>query len=205
MQLSKAVVSPNNHEEIAFTRQMSEKPTTEAPCLPRRAWFDSRHLSRYERSLLLACMLFWSVLAFLFFSNFVVQSAEVDGSSMAPSMKDGERYVLWHVLTAMRTPRRGEIICFRLPGESVYTVKRVVALPGEVVQIRGGRLHVSGAPLDEPYLAPGVQTRPGPELGFRTYRVPADFFVVLGDNRDHSGDSRSFGPVPRHWISGIVK
>lgn len=184
---------------------MNEKPTTEASVLPRRGWFDSRHLSRSQRTLLLACILFWSVLAFLFFSHFVVQATEVEGDSMAPTMNEGERYILWHLLAEMRAPRRGEIICFRMPGESVYTVKRVVALPGEVVQIRGGRLHVGGAPLEEPYLAPEVRTRPGPTLGFQTYRVPADFFVVLGDNRDHSGDSRSFGPVPRYWIEGIVK
>lgn len=184
---------------------MSKKPTTEASVLPRRAWFDSRHLSRSERTLLLACILFWSVLAFLFFSRFVVQSVEVDGDSMAPTMHDGERYILWHLLSEIRTPRRGEIVCFCLPGESDYTVKRVVALPGEVVQIQNGRLRVSGAPLEETYLAPDVRTRPGPRLGFQKYRVPAKHFVVLGDNRDHSGDSRSFGPVPQRWIRGIVK
>ena len=172
---------------------------------PRRRWFDLGSLPRAERTLVLACILFWSVLSFLFFSHFVLQAGEVEGDSMVPTMQDGQRYIIWRLLTLFRAPERGEIICFRMPGEEAYTVKRVIALPGEVVQVRGGRVHVGGVLLEEPYLVSGMRTRPGPGLGPMPYRVPPDWFIVLGDNRDYSSDSRSFGPIPREWIVGVVK
>jgi len=184
---------------------MSDAPLEQSSRQPRRKRFDLRSLPRTQRTLVLACILFWSVLAFLFFSHFVLQAAEVEGNSMAPTMQDGERYIIWRLLALLRAPQRGEIVCFRLPGESTYTVKRVIALPGEEVQVRGGRVHVGEVPLEESYLASGVRTRPGPGLGPMPYRVPPGRFVVLGDNRDHSSDTRSFGPIPRDWIVGVVK
>ena len=125
---------------------------------PRRRWFDLGSLPRAERTLVLACILFWSVLSFLFFSHFVLQAGEVEGDSMVPTMQDGQRYIIWRLLTLFRAPERGEIICFRMPGEEAYTVKRVIALPGEVVQVRGGRVHVGGVLLEEPYLVSGMRS-----------------------------------------------
>lgn len=97
-------------------------------------------------------------------------------------------------------PKPGDVVVFRLPSDdSVDFIKRVIGLPGEIVEGTNGVVFVNGLPLDEPYVAPENQTFPSRQLG-------ADEYFVMGDNRGNSQDSRSFGPihtgniVGRAWI-----
>ncbi len=76
-------------------------------------------------------------------------------------------------------------------------VKRVVALEGETIEARDGRLYVDGAPLDEPYLPPGEET-----FNLEKQTIPPGHVFVMGDNRDDSRDSRFFGPLPEDLIIG---
>jgi signal peptidase I len=106
-----------------------------------------------------------------------------------------------------RKPERGDIVVFKAPaaadrcglndGGSVF-VKRIVGLPGEVVSERNGIIHVNGARLLEPYVAP---PRRGNETGSWP-RIAAGHYFVLGDNRQHSCDSRAWGTVPRKSMIG---
>ncbi len=111
------------------------------------------------------------------------------------------------VVTAVRVPRRGDIVVFRTPplarlrcGVGGLFVKRIVALPGERWSERGGRIIVRGSPLREPYVRAGRRD----DLSFSGGRVPADRYVLLGDNRTSSCDSREWGTVPRRSIVGVV-
>jgi signal peptidase I len=159
---------------------------------------------RDRRALILACLFFWSVFSYVLISRFVLQTAAIVGDSMSPTFLDGQRHLILRWVPWLREPRRGEIVGLRVPGDDVYSVKRVIALPGEVIQIRGGRVYVDGQELIEPYLGREVPTFGGP-LGGGLYEVAEGCFFVMGDNRTESLDSRFYGAVKREWIVGAVK
>lgn len=116
-------------------------------------------------------------------------------------------------LFPMREVRRGDIIVFRWPEDPrIDYVKRAIGLPGDVITIRDKKVSVNGQPLDEPYvLHLDEQTYPFNPFQIEPYRsrdnfgpytVPEGHYFAMGDNRDHSSDSRSWGPVPRSLIKG---
>jgi signal peptidase I len=112
---------------------------------------------------------------------------------------------------ATTRPDRGDVVAYRLPAADTLLVKRVVALPGDVVQVVGKELRVNGRAVSEPYVVhedPRVYAGPHLAEPFRSrdnfgpITVPPDHYFLLGDNRDNSNDSRYHGPVPRQLISG---
>jgi signal peptidase I len=169
----------------------------------KRRLFDFRNVPRRTQTLILACLLFWSILSYLFISRFGVIGGEVSGDSMAPTLADGDRFVINRVIYRVRAPRSGEIVALRLPEEEDLTVKRVIALPSDWVRIVNGRVFLNGKLVPEPYLDPDVATY-GNRLSTNIFEVADGCYFVLGDNRGASDDSRSFGAVPRRWIVGRV-
>ncbi|MGH2578890.1 MAG: signal peptidase I [Actinomycetota bacterium] len=118
---------------------------------------------------------------------------EVAGDSMRPTLEPGQ------FLVASRPGRlhRGDVVVIRRPERPIEVVKRLVGVPGDRVEAEGGRISVNGAEVWEPY-ASGVGPSGSWDLG-------PDQYVVLGDNRDRSSDSRAFGPVDRASIVGVVR
>jgi signal peptidase I len=114
-------------------------------------------------------------------------------------------------LPALRAPHRGDIIVFKYPqDEKRDFIKRIVATPGETVQVRGQQVLINGRPLEEPYVRrnPGALGHTG-SPGFCGYAyacepllVPPDSYFVMGDNRDNSQDSRYWGFVKRDKVKG---
>jgi len=101
-------------------------------------------------------------------------------------------------------PRRGELIIFLYPKDlSVKYIKRVIGLPGEVVEIKGGVVYVNGKELNEPYVKPENKVHTSQTNS--QYIVPEHGFFVMGDNRDNSSDSRFWGSVPRENVYGSVE
>ncbi len=138
---------------------------------------------------------------------FLVQPFFVRGASMEPTFLDGEYLVIDELSYRLREPERGEVIVFRYPqSPSQFFIKRIIGLPGETVTVENGHVvihnlqHPEGVVLDESsYLDAAVRTG-----GNLTLRLSATEFFVLGDNREASSDSRSWGALPRDDIIGRV-
>jgi signal peptidase I len=126
----------------------------------------------------------------------VITIYSVPTASMAPTLLPGDRIVATRYVTD--DPARGDVVVFRQPGGEV-AVKRVIALPGDLVESdAGGRVRVGGRALDEPYASAGT-------TGLTPQIVPAGHVFVLGDNRGESVDSRSWGPLPSRMIRGRAR
>ena len=125
------------------------------------------------------------------------ESYRVVGHSMDPTLEDNQFLVVEKVSYRLHEPERGDIIVFRDPnGDKRKLIKRIVGLPGEVVEIRNGQVLIDGQPLDEPYIVdPGRYSQPPTE-------VPQGQYFVLGDNRNNSSDSHYWGTFPRQRIVG---
>ena len=138
------------------------------------------------------------VLAF-FIRYFIVELYLVDGPSMRPTLQSAERLVVNKFIYRFRPPERGEILVFRYPRDpSRDFIKRVIAVPGDTIEIRDGRVYVNAALLNEPYIL--SKTRGNYPLA----TVPDGHIFVIGDNRNNSEDSRfaDVGFVPFDLIKG---
>lgn len=153
-----------------------------------------------------------------------VQNFKVEGSSMDPTLEDGEYLLVnkleylrvdterlsrlipfWNVkekktLFLFHPPRCGDVVVFRYPLDPGRDfVKRIEAVPGQTVEIRHGTVYVDGVPLEEAYAAGGIR-----DEYMAPQQMGPDEYFVIGDNRPHSSDSRDWGPVPLENIVGKV-
>jgi signal peptidase I len=141
---------------------------------------------------------------FEFVSHYVLQSVQVVGASMSPTLHDSERYVLNRFIYHVRDPRPQDIVVLRDPADNCYAVKRIVAKQGDTVFVKEGHLFVNGKLLDEPYLAPNTPTHAGPRYREQMWICGVNQYFVLGDNRNNSADSRVYGTISRQNILGMV-
>jgi len=165
----------------------------------------------------------------------------IPSASMRPNLLEGDvvfvnrlaydaKIPLTNVsLARLGDPQRGDVVTFSSPKDGTRLIKRIAALPGDTIEMRGERLLINGKPADYTVLGNGIEkVEPLGELtalhlkersGDASYRiqvlpqvsamrdfgpvtVPADRYLMLGDNRDNSGDSRVFGTVPRELLIG---
>lgn len=152
---------------------------------------------------LIASVLLLSVGVYFFISHFLLMAVEIKGVSMTPTLIDGERLLLYRYPLFFREPRLGEIVVIDDPEDHGLSIKRVVGLPDETVEMRRDGLYVNSRKVLEPYLVPQY-TRLPRYLPTKPLHLPKDNYFVLGDNRDKSADSRSYGPVRRDQILGLV-
>jgi signal peptidase I len=123
----------------------------------------------------------------------------VRGASMAPGIHDGDRILVDHLSYVLGEVHRGDVVVLRCPVDpSLDYIKRVIGLPGDEVRIENGAVLVNGESLEEPYVA-----RPDRRSKLCERVAPGHYFV-LGDNREHSSDSREFGQVARELLRGRV-
>lgn len=120
----------------------------------------------------------------------------IEGSSMEPNLHDGEYVIIDRVSYVLHQPERGDIIVFTPPTGDRDYIKRVMALPGDSVEVSNGQVLVNGTALNEPYL----NTTTNYALGSQTIE-PGHYFV-LGDNRNNSSDSHAFGTIVNSAIVG---
>ncbi|HEC34457.1 MAG TPA: signal peptidase I [Chloroflexi bacterium] len=138
-----------------------------------------------------------AVLIALFINLFLAQATVVQGQSMEPGLYNDQRVIVEKITYRLiHAPRRGDVVIIEVPGQEEPLIKRVVALPGETVAVRSGQVFINDQPLAEEWA-----TRQGGPDCPPTFVPPLHIFV-MGDNRGHSNDSRSFGPVPFDQVIG---
>lgn len=177
---------------------------------------DAPGTSRWLREALIVVVV--AVLVAVLLRTFVVQTFFIPSGSMEPTLQVGDRILVNKLSYHLHGVGRGDIVVFSRPpaencgGPEVNDlVKRVVGLPGETLSLSGGHVFVDGRRLDESWLPPSDRgmTRPGPDgtlYGLQhAYRVPANDYFVMGDNRTNSCDSRFWGPISKSLIVGKVE
>ena len=141
------------------------------------------------------------VLAF-FLRFYVVQPFIVEGSSMEPNFHDRQYIVIDKASYRFRQPSRGEVIVFHPPTElSQNYIKRIIGLPGEIIEIRDGDVFVNNIRLNEAYLGDSNHTTNEGNQKEPVTLGPDEYFV-MGDNRSHSSDSREWGVLSKSYIEG---
>ena len=161
---------------------------------------ESRRHFWGEARLLVRDLVFALLIAALFVV-FVVQPVKVEGTSMLPRLHDGERIFVNKLVYYHWPPlERGDIVVFWFPDDPDKSyIKRVIGLPGELVEIRDGRIYVNGLELRETYLDPQHNVA---RQNLPPTVVKPHYYFVMGDNRDSSDDSRRWGLVPEKYIYG---
>jgi signal peptidase I len=138
--------------------------------------------------------------------NFAIQTVHVIGSSMFPTVSDQDYLIATKIDYRLHPPQRGDIIIMRDPFDSSRDfIKRVIAVPGDRILIRGGQVFINGHLLQEPYVSPEPWTESadwplGSTVDPEGVLMKSDEYFVMGDNRNHSSDSRVFGAVHRDQI-----
>jgi signal peptidase I len=141
-------------------------------------------------TLLLSAVLFLAI-------NALSARVRVDGFSMKPTLQDGEFVLVNRLAYRVGTPQRGDIIVFHFPLDpsSQDLIKRVIGLSGDRITVSNGVVYVNGHPLNEPYIA-------APPMYSGEWVIPKGELFVLGDNRNDSSDSHSWGMLPIKEIVG---
>lgn len=135
---------------------------------------------------------------------FVAQFHKVQGNSMVPTMHSGDYLITEKLSYRFRSPEVGEIIVLKNPrDESQDFIKRIIAVPGDTIQVSDNAVYRNSEALKENYLPSGTLTRAGAFLTEKAViKAGSNQYFVLGDNRDHSSDSRDWGPVTKEEIVG---
>lgn len=149
----------------------------------------------------------WALVLALILRTFVVQAFWIPSGSMVPTLLPGDRVLVAKFWYWFQEPKRGQIMVFKYPVDPQRDfVKRIVGLPGDVIEVRDGVVIVNGTSLSEPYVRNRdmftlTESTVFPKIPFT---VPKDSFFVMGDNRPNSQDSRFWGFVPKQNIRGPV-
>lgn len=134
--------------------------------------------------------------------TFVGQRTRVSGHSMEATLHDGDNLIVDKLSYRFREPERFEIIVFPYRyEENTYYIKRIIGLPGETVQVMDGYVYINGKKLEESY---GLEKMKEAGIAAKPIKLGADEYFVLGDNRNHSSDSRdpSVGVLHRKELMG---
>lgn len=179
---------PQGHIEGQVEGQIEGQASQEqAPAQEKIKW--GRFFLDIIETLILAVVLFFGI-------NAVSARVRVDGFSMRPTLDDGEFVLVSKLNYKLSNVQRGDIIVFHYPMDPEQElIKRVIGLPGDRIEVNEGIVYVNGQALEEPYIA-------APPAYSSQWNVPQDRLFVLGDNRNDSSDSHSWGFLPFENVVG---
>ncbi|MFP5527821.1 signal peptidase I [Peptococcus simiae] len=144
-----------------------------------------------------------AIVLVLFLRHFIVGTYYIPSGSMIPTLGLNNQVVVTKLSYKMHEPERGDIVVFKYPVnekeglEEMDYVKRLIGLPGERVEVKNNTVFIDGKPLEEPYVAADTNM---PDFG--PVQVPEDEYFMMGDNRNHSSDSRYWGTVEEDYLIG---
>ena len=174
----------NHPDEKLTTPTASRQSVVAPPSLGLRAW---------SRDLLV------SLVVSLFIILFLYQPVRVEGTSMLPRLEDQDRLFINKFAYRFEGIQRGDVVVFYYPHDhSKSYIKRVIALPGDLLAVDRGAVSVNGKVLQEPYVPEAYED----DRSLPPRVIPDGDYFVMGDHRLISSDSRDFGPVPRDLIYG---
>jgi len=146
----------------------------------------------------------FAISIFLFIYLLVLQPHKIKGESMEPNFHNNEYLLTDKVTYRLSEPQRGDVIVFKAPPDyKEEFIKRIIGLPGDEVSLKEGKVYINGNELKETYLPSNQITSPGRYmLEDKVVTIPEGKYLVFGDNRGHSLDSRAFGPIEFNKITG---
>ena len=137
-----------------------------------------------------------------FLINYVVSAYKIEGDSMKPILRAQERILISKLAVRKNNLHRFDIVVLYKPDEPEKSlVKRIIGMPGEIIEIRAGDVWINDKPLKQIAGANDADYRKSPS-DMKALLIPRGMFFVMGDNRSISFDSRMFGPVPQKYIFG---
>lgn len=135
-------------------------------------------------------------LIFYFLIDSFFPRVRVENISMKPTLQPGELLLVNKLSYRLGEPHHGDVIVFHYPGNpSEDYIKRLIGLPGDDIRVENGLVYINNQPMNEPYIA-------APPAYNGDWKIPEDSYFVLGDNRNQSSDSHSWGFVPKDLIVG---
>ena len=159
---------------------------------------ENKKQSKKSRAISWVICIVLAVAAALCVRSFVAEPVNVEGDSMNPSLFSHQTMLVEKVSNVYELPARGNVVIVHYPGSESNYVKRVIALPGEKVEIKDSTVYINDEPLFEDYTS-------GDEYAdMQAVVVPENSIFVMGDNRANSQDSRMVGSIPRERIVGVA-
>jgi signal peptidase I len=162
-----------------------------------RPQLQRRSFLRVLRELLETLVLVVTIYALV---NLATARFIVEGNSMLPNFETGQFLIVSRINYLLGQPERGDVVVFHYPQDpSSDFIKRVIGVPGDMIEMRNQRVYVNAAELDEPYIREQCNPTSCPN---ETWEVPLGSIFVMGDNRNQSRDSRAFGMVENRFLVG---
>ena len=189
----------------AATQTTDSGPTLARPAaFPRRRKVNSAMRSLLKQVFQCLALTVLAAGSYLVISHFFLQSVKIVGRSMLPTLSDSQQYLLNRWVYHFRAPQSSDVVVLRDPSDNGFSVKRIIATPGDSVYLKDGSVYLNGRKLDETYLVPGTRTFSDANSPDQLILCGKDQYFLLGDNRGNSIDSRTYGPVPRGNILGPI-
>ena len=141
------------------------------------------------------------ILLVLILAIYVISLSQVVGNSMSPNYNDGDVVFVSKIHYKISSIQRNDIISFKNE-DTRYLIKRVIGLPGEIIEYKDNTLYIDGIGYDELYLDKNIKTNNFSLNDIGYTKIPDDMYLVLGDNREESYDSRDFGLIKKSDIIG---